>query len=677
MRAAGVAARAATVLTLLCGALAASPVSAQSGPLPATGATVTEVSPWVAAEGEWQVELTLNGTPPAGSSLRYTIHQPLPRGKVRGELSGIVSGGDLGPSLHNAVSVPLDTVLSADTVDLTVAVRSRSGSSDRVLLPNPGIHPVEIELVDNGGSPWFRQVLFLNRLPVSNPPPPLRVAPVIEVQAPPLIGPTGAYQPGTGLATTIDQASTLIEAAPTAPLSILIDPQLLVALPPAERGAIQRLVDAVGARPLLQTPSVPVDLSAIATSGGLGTLKASITAAQRTLEHTFHRPPTSDAWPFDPTLSQGTEATLRALGVEHLLLHADQLVEARPSLDTFAGQRIRIGSESGDLDALVADAAVASRLGDIAASSGLAVHLALTELVGIWFELPDRSEGGTVVDLSSVRPEVVRGLLAFFDGTANAPDGATENRPLRSASLRDALAAAPLATTTVRRRTTPVVRQLIAGQAPSLGPIATALERLRRRARSYHSTIADPSDVAPLDEFLFTIQHRGLSPADQLHSLAAADNRITETFSRIVAPPPRSFTVTARRARLPMRITNNTGRTATVLLRFAGRRLEVNGGHALRLVLQPGPNAVSIPVLARTSGDFTVRVEIRTADDQLGITATSINVRSKVVSGVGVFLGGGALLFLVIWWIVTIRRGRAGRRAMTEAPPPEQVGPVA
>jgi hypothetical protein len=140
----------------------------------------------------------------------------------------------------------------------------------------------------------------------------------------------------------------------------------------------------------------------------------------------------------------------------------------------------------------------------------------------------------------------------------------------------------------------------------------------------------------------------------------------------VVPPASRSFTITARRSELPIRITNNATRKVTVLLRFQGTRLQVNGGHPLTAVLQPGANSLTVPVLARTSGEFTMVVEIRTADGALLLSSTDLRIRSTVVSGVGVVLAAGALTFLVVWWALTIRRERRRRRD----DPPGAVAPA-
>src|SRR5262249_48058798 len=105
---------------------------------------------------------------------------------------------------------------------------------------------------------------------------------------------------------------------------------------------------------------------------------------------------------------------------------------------------------------------------------------------------------------------------------------------------------------------------------------------------------------------------------------------------------------------------------------FNGNRLEANDGRPRRVTLQPGPNTIVVPVLARTSGDFRMAVEVRTADDSILLTSTDVRIRSTVVSGVGVGIAIGALAFLVIWWGATIRRDRRRRNEPDDPDGPDE-----
>ena len=658
MRRMGLATRTVVVLVAVF-IMSTPPVGAQPDENPLPYATVSATTPWVAPDGDWRVELTLEREPPSGTHLRYAIHQPLPAKGLRDRIQESVSGGNLGPSLHNAVSLPLDQLRNGPTVSLTVAIRSKTGADDRALLPNAGIHPVAVELLGAGDAVLFRQVLFLTRLPETTEAPPLRVAPVLQIQVPPIVEPDWTATLHPEAIHAIDSAAEVLEAHRSVPVSLVIDPQLFGTAAfledPGATAAIARLSAAVAERPVLRSPWVPVDLASVVSSGGDATLNASLASAQQATAHELGQTPEIETWPIDPTIGPETLDLLRSLDVEHMLVRADQLVADSPDPLELAGRKIHLGSVNSGIDALVVDPRVQARIGDPRSTPALATHLAVTELAGIWFSLPKGVTGASVIDLSGIDDAVATELLGILEQSTG--------RLFTPSTMRAATADATAATTTVRRRREPVVRQLVRRDDSGVGPIAAELIRLRRRAASYHSTMQDPPTTAPLEQLLLTVQHRDMDASRQLHSLAAAGRRIDDDLARLVPPPTRTYTMTARTAKLPLRITNNNDRPTTVLVRFIGRRLEVNGGRALRIVLQPGSNSFRVPVLVRTSGDFTTRMEIRTADDRISIAETDIRVRSTAFSGIGVLLGGGALVFLVIWWAITIRRDRRARHA--------------
>jgi hypothetical protein len=621
-----------------------------------------DVSPWVTADGTWRADWDITAEPPPGASLRYTIHEAINGASARERLDDVLDGGSLGAGLQSAVDVPMVLARSGSSVTLQIPVRSRSDGSARTFLPNPGIHPVEISLVALDGSELQHIVLFLTHLPAEVSAPPLRVAPVLSVLAPPLVSPDGTVAIPDGTEAGISQAAELLDAAGDLPVTVHLDPLIVSATrdshDPIAGSHLTGLLSAIGPRPVLRSPWVPVDLESWAASGAVTSFQSSLLAGQTTLAGALDRAPDGDVWPPDPTLGPRSVGWLRSAGVRHVVLDADQVTSAK-ELDDDPGttQRFRVDSADSGLDALLLDPVLAGRLA-AAAPPELAAHRAATELEAMWFATPRGATPAAVVDLTSVPSAASRAFLA---------DLAQANATLRPATLADAFADATAYGTTTRRRTEPLVRKVVAPQRlRDEGAISREVARLRTRAASYHSSISEGGDRASLEQVLLTVQHRDLGLAGQLAYLAAAAHRIDAGLAFVVPPESRSFTITARRSELPIRITNNATRKVTVLLRFKGTRLQVNGGRALTAVLKPGANSLTVPVLARTSGEFTMVVEIRTADGALLLSSTDLRIRSTVVSGVGVVLATGALTFLVVWWALTIRRERRRRR---DAPP--------
>jgi hypothetical protein len=641
---------------------AVSPAGALASTAPASEPepylSLRDVSPWVEADGTWRADWDVAAEPPPGASLRYTIHEAIGGASTRERLDDVLDGGSLGASLQSAVVVPLALARSGSSVTLQIPVRSRSDGSERAFLPNPGIHPVEISLVALDGTELQHLILFLTHLPADASAAPLRVAPVLSVLAPPLVAPDGTVAIPDGTRAGLSEAAALLDAAGDLPVSVHLDPQILSATrdshDPVAGSRLTSLLAAIGARPVLRSPWVPVDLESWAASGAASSFQSSLLAGQTTLADALGRAPDGDVWPPDPTLGPRGVGWLRSAGVRHLVLDADQVSDAKElGDDPGTTQRFRVDSSDSGIDALVVDPVLAGRLSS-AGPPELAAHRAVTELEAMWFAAPRGATPAAVVDLTHVSAAVSEAFLTDLD---------QPNATVRPSTLADAFANATAYDTSSRRRTEPLVRKVVAPQRlRDERAISQEVGRLRGRAASYHSSISEGGDRASLEQVLLTVQHRDLGLAEQLGYLAAAGRRIDEGLAFVVPPESRSFTITARRSGLPIRITNNATRKVTVLLRFKGTRLQVNGGRPLTAVLHPGANSLTVPLLARTSGEFTMVVEIRTADGALLLSSTDLRIRSTVVSGVGVVLAAGALTFLVVWWALTIRRERRRRR---------------
>jgi hypothetical protein len=140
--------------------------------------------------------------------------------------------------------------------------------------------------------------------------------------------------------------------------------------------------------------------------------------------------------------------------------------------------------------------------------------------------------------------------------------------------------------------------------------------------------------------------------------LTGVEQRIGADLALISGPTNRSITLTARNATIPVRIENGLDRPVRAQLRVDSNRVVVKGGSRRSVELAPGTNRLNLPVTVRTSGQFPVEVSVYSADGALPISHATIRVRSQVFSGVGIALGCGALIFLVLWWLLTFRRNR-------------------
>ena len=78
--------------------------------------------------------------------------------------------------------------------------------------------------------------------------------------------------------------------------------------------------------------------------------------------------------------------------------------------------------------------------------------------------------------------------------------------------------------------------------------------------------------------------------------------------------------------------------------------------------LKQAETIVEVPVRARTSGSFAMKVEFHTPDGLVEVGAPArVQIRSLAVSGLGLVLSISALVFLAFWWFKDWRRRRNQR----------------
>ena len=159
-----------------------------------------------------------------------------------------------------------------------------------------------------------------------------------------------------------------------------------------------------------------------------------------------------------------------------------------------------------------------------------------------------------------------------------------------------------------------------------------------------------------------------LDPKIAGHELATID-AAAQGFLRSISTTGRTITLTSRTARIPLSFRNDTGQKVRVRVHLMSSKLTFPEGADQVLELPPQNTTRRFLVQARTSGTFTMRVTLTTADDQFTIATTEMTVRSTAFSSIGLFLTIGALAFLAFWWGNHIFRSRRSRRAALPAQP--------
>lgn len=617
------------------------------------------LTPWVGPEGTWTASFQLRA-PVAGATMTYTIHRPL-SGGLDAQLDALEAMWDRGsvPAvLLSPVRKPLDSLTSGSTVTLTIPVRSRSDGSDRAFLPNPGLHPVEIEVSGIDGAVIQRIVLPLVRAPAKVTSP-MRLAMVVRSVAAPAVTAQRVAAPEPADVTDLTRLSDAISHAAGLPITISATPALLDALAidgrDSDRSALDRL-RSLSAAPttIAWTPWVPLDMEAWSVHGQPDDLATTFAAGARTLAARIGRAPDTRALDGDEHLGPSSLSVLRDLGIDRVVVDEAQVEGGAPEvprLFTLTGDRdsaVTALARATDVQAVLGDNSLDPAERSARALSAVALRAlgsASTEQQAMVVEL-DRSAGETttaVIDAVVAGRDAglveAVGLPAAFEGTARATTGPRSRRQ-------------PLS----RRITTP-------DSVAAVAPLSKRMASLRSDLRGRDSMVDDTAPVT-LDDLVLTAQHRELTIPAATSYLEAAVTRVESDLSAVVAPRGRRYTVTARTATIPLQFSNGLSTPVKVLVRFESTRITFDKGQSTVVTLDPGVNQVPVRVRVRTSGQFRVGVETLTPDGAVQLGRTELTIRSTAFSGVGVVLSIGALLFLMVWWARTLRRerGRGGHR---------------
>ena len=623
---------------------------------------VVSVSPWVDADGVWEVRFR-PGSLPEGSTLTYSIRQPLTGSEtaVRSELQRLVAGTSDGAALQGPKTVALSALAAPDgLLTLDLPIRSSSSSNDRAFLPNAGIHPIVITIDAADGTLEVRQVLFLNRLPIGAARTPMLIGLIAPLSSPVMFARDGSITIDAATRRSTEQLITLLGSVDSLPVSVAPSPELLVALAaspdPKDQTLLARLRSAVGNRNTIRAPWAPVHLESWATTGSLADLQASLLQGQDAVKNQLGVDVDGSTWPADPAVGPNAIQSLSEAGVKRIVLDPSRLAGSRQlgAESAFDKTFTVNGSKGASLQAIAIDPDVAELLRS-SDNPAISVNAALSELLGPWFA-SGSGRRGAVLTLDETLPAPV------LDAMVTALSAAGPS-PIRVSAINDVFDGIDAYSTRTNGRSSPLVRTVTTpGGVTDVRAVSRGLDRLRSRFAAFSSTFAttDPS-VTLVGRLMAEAQHEGLTTEQQNAYVTDAGARITGDLHKISVPKPRSLTVTARDASLPLRFTNELPRDAHVRLHLRSPRLEFETGQVKVLTLKPGTTRIDVPVRVQASGQFLLTVELRSADDSLVIATGRQSVRSTAFSGVGLILSGGALLVLVVWWIRTLRAKGAER----------------
>ncbi len=549
-------------------------------------------------------------------------------------------------------------------IPLTGPGQARSSSA--LAVRSEGVYPLAIELRDAEDRTLDRFVSYLVavRVGADGQPVPLEhrlgVAWVWPLAAAPVHDPDG--RPRSAVVAEFEAQGRLglqaaaLDAASAFPVTLVPAPETLEswvslgAHDPALAAGAAAISHAPGNRMVLGGPYVPIDLPALLRNGMGAVVDAEYAAGDTALEELYGQGidgRTALARPVDVAALD----YLRSRGVERVIVDEGALDSSTARLTTAAPFALEGSAVPGTpaLAAVASDTRLARLLAG-RGSPGLRAQQFLAGLSVVAREEPGRARAVVVANPEGFDPP--SGLL---DALVPALTSHPWLQSVTVATVFDTIAAEGDTRALVAYEPLPPPVSAAAffatsGRVAGFASLVGADDHVQVK-RAEDLVLASVSAARPQP----VAARQG--PAD----LAAAEEVVASFLARIRVPAPGTITLTARSGKIPLTFRNDTGRPVRIAVTLSGRNLVFPEGSTRAVELDLRSTTVSIPVQTRSSGTFPLHMVVSSSDGGLVISDARFRVRSTAVSSVGIGLMVGAIVFLVGWWALHIRRRHRAR----------------
>ncbi len=603
---------------------------------------------WLQAGGSVQVRVVLPArTDRTTARLAVTVHRPV---TSRTQFDATLERQRLGSTVLEVTRPIAELPSAGDEVTLTLGPEELAPVHASV---GGAVLPMTVDL--EGGATTTGFVSHLVRVPDSTPTNRLQVSWSPTVTAPVTTAEDGARRVS---AEGLEQLRTLVGALGTAALTttLVLDVDVLDALDSDPEAA--DVVDALGAlarRGQVVTRGYGDVEPGALLDAGLDDLDLQRSTAAATVSRVLGVSVDESIWVDDvPVDERGVQALVDG-GTTTVVLDETSYRPITRSITLASPFSLDLG-DGRRVEAAAADTTLGARFTDDADQLD-ATHL-LAELAVLYFDRPGQLRGVAMVPAASSAPS-----SAFLETLAA---GLASSPILQTVTVTGLFDVDPETS-----GDTPLVRQLVEGEASPESPIDGDAVRAARAGLDDLSSLTTSLDQAPFDRLVLASEGRGLDVADRQGLLDVVHARVRSVTTNVVVDHD-SYRLTARDGVIPLTITNRSGTSLTVALDLAADELsfdeggsDVAGSTTQVVELRDVQTSVQIQVSVRAPGaflTFPLTVTVRSLDDRVVLSRSTVTVRSTAVSGVGVALSVVALAFLLLWWGREWRRGRARRR---------------
>jgi hypothetical protein len=542
-------------------------------------------------------------------------------------------------------ATPIDTLPASADGSRRVSL-SLDPADGGLRLPTEGVYPVQLIAQDGATNPLASLVTHLIVGPdPADESPPLGVAVVAEIAAPPALHPDGTTTLAPADVDDLAQITAGMAAVPGVAASLAVQPETIDALATIEAPEGQAVVDglrqaAVG-REVLASPYVAVSPDGLVDADLVSELGPQLYAGAVVLTERLGATPVgSSALAPDDLGGPGLDL-LATVGVQGLVVADGQVEPLDPGIIRFSlAQPFLLTADDGtaEVQALATDDVVLERMATTG-SPGLVVSRVLSELALLRLEQPSLARS-TVLPLPTDTPANVVQLLL---------EGLAGGRPFAATTLSGAFThAAPL----LDRGGNQVDRPLVPAEPDAVPPVvARSLGPARADLITFAGLVGDDiARVAPLDRHLLVAPAEAIPVGQGAEHIATVEGAIDLVTGQVSTPATFTLTLTARDGTIPLTITNTSGLPLHVTVHLRSQKLEFPDGDAIDLVLTEENQRIDIRVRALTSGAFPLQIDVTTPDGDRRLSTSRYTVRSTAISGAGLVLSIGAGAFLVVWW---------------------------
>lgn len=629
--------------------------------------TLVRQTPWLGEDEVFSLAFRSDEPLPEGGSVELTLYgavtsrEALTRGARDPEVLGDV---------RDTLSVDAEIVPAGPDGAHLLRLRT-DGSTSALPVGDPGVYPLQVAVAGPDGVPGRPLLTFVVRVDPEARESLLQTAVVLPLHAPPAFGPEGDPVLSDRARRIFEVRSAVLERHDDVPLSVVPTPETVDALADQDPDLLADVRSALDDRHVVAGPYVRVDLAAFAAEPDLaGALAEQFATGRRSLQRNLRLPLDRHTWAGAGNPTSPAIDALEAVGVDRGVFREESVVGGDAPVTEPV---VMTGLTGQRLDAVLVDPTLRSHV-NVTADPVLMANRALADLAllasppeegGV---ATDGGDAGVVIELPANRPLPAAYLDTLLTGLGRPG-------PMRPVAVSRLFDSDPPGEPGPEPG--PDVQGIpVAGQ--DLSGYAVALDRAQADLAGYRSFAGRADPVAlELKRRLLVSGSIDLTESQRGGYLRSVTNVIENRISLVEIADQETITLTSREGDIPITIQNETGGEVEVTLEFdSDNRLDFPDGSRRRVSLAEGVNRIEVPVVARTSGAFPLRIVATSPDGVLTVTRARLTVRSTVVSGVGLVLSVGALLVLAFWWISHWRTTRRNRRLVDPEDLPVDTDPA-